>query len=205
MGKKPALELTRLFLVGLIVGLIFQMLSIYLYVYPQSTVHSQRFVLENFQLVPWVSCCFYYDPTPIILMPGDKLTGQVQMFYESELPSDLALPYFFLVAASQFTLDNSQAGFRDHVYMSSFANVTKDFQQRAIMISYSIRTVSDNAAHYFILLPQSGQNVLHKTLVVQGSVERLVPERSLGIIAQVLSLVSFVALGIDRTRLRKRG
>ena len=99
----------------------------------------------------------------------------------------------------------SQCGLpRPCVYRSSPENVTKDFQGQMITISYSIRTVNDNAVHYFVLLPQSDQNVLQKKMVVQGSVERLVPDRSLGIIAQVLSLVLFAGLSIDRARLRKR-
>jgi hypothetical protein len=205
LSKKTGLGLTRLFLIGLLAGLASPALSMYVYLYTPSMISSERLDLEIFGLVPWVGCCFYYDRSPTILEPENKLTGEVRIFYQSsELPSDNSLPYFFLVSAGQFTLDNSRVGFRDHVYMSEFANVSKDFQERAITIHYVITNIVESAAHYFVVLPQEGQKVLLKRIAVQGTVEKLVPQKLLGIAVLMLSVISVAAFAIDRLRQRKK-
>lgn len=204
MSGNLAPKVSVLFLLIFVVGLVGQSLSLYLYVYPQSTLRSEPFVLKDFGVTPHNECCFYIDQTKTILAPGDNLTGQVQVFYQSELPSDNSLPYFFLVSAGQFTRDNAQTAFADRVYRSSPANVTKDFQQREVTISYLIKDIRESGAHYFVLVPQAeSSRVVPQTMIVSGNVWRLVPDRSLGIAAQVLSLASFATLGIIRLRLRK--
>jgi hypothetical protein len=207
-SKRAVLKLARrvpvLFLLGLVAGLAFQSLSIYIYLYPRSTVRQESFVLDGFGVAPWNTCCFYVNQTKMIFAPGDNLTDQVQIFYQYELPSDNSPPYFFLISACQLTPENSQAAFRDHVYMSLPVNVTKSLQQREITISYLIRDIRENGAHYFVLVPQIGPTILPQRMIVQGTVWRLVPDTSFGFTAQVLSLVSFATLGIEGFRLRKR-
>lgn len=190
-------------------GLMGQVGSISLTLSPLYTSQKEPMALTGFSQVPWVDCCFYYSTTTVLLEPGNSLTGVVKVIYQNGLPSSNALPYFILVSSSQWSLDNAQKGFSNSLFRSMPTDVIMNLHDRSITIPFTIATVSEKSRHYFVVVPEqdAARGVLFERIEVDLTVERVVIWILPILVMQIISLASFVALGIDQmlgSRRRRR-